>query len=208
MSSSQMQLNYGSSGIAAGASFPELSDDGQKKSWIAIGVLALGLILVYLDTLARVSTVWDSPQYSHGFLIPFFALALLAIRREPFRDVPVWHRWVGVGLIVLGIAIRVVGGATVIFIADNLSFIPCLIGIFVLVGGLPTLSWASPALIFLVFMYPFPRVMEEKVMHPLQRLATMCSNIVLVTLGVDSVREGNLIHLASRPDPMNVAEQC
>lgn len=45
-------------------------------------------------------------------------------------------------------------------------------------------------------------------MYPLQRLATVCSDIVLVTLGVDSVREGNLIHLANRAEPMNVAEQC
>jgi len=119
-----------------------------------------------------------------------------------------WHRWVGVGLIALGIGMRAFGAHTVIFVADNLSFIPCVLGVFVLVGGLPTIQWAGPAILFLIFMYPFPRVVEERVMHPLQRMATVCSNMLLVTLGVDSIREGNLIHLANRMEPLNVAEQC
>ena len=57
-------------------------------------------------------------------------------------------------------------------------------------------------------MYPFPRDVEDMVMRPMQRLATMASNFVLITLGVDSVRDGNVIYLISRDMPLNVAEQC
>ena len=185
-----------------------LSEKEQTISWTLVGVGLLILIGAYWDMLDRIRGSWSSAQYSHGFLIPLFAAALLVMRREPFRNVPMWHRWVGVGLVALGTAMRVYGGYSVIFMADNFSLIPCIIGVFVMVGGLPTLGWAGTAAAFLVFMYPLPRVIEEKVMYPLQRLATMCSNALLVTMGVDSFREGNLIRLATRDEPLNVAEQC
>lgn len=188
--------------------FKILGEKEQTLCWAAVGVLLTIIIVVYLDMFHRISDSWYKAQYSHGFLIPVFAAALLALRRQPFRDVPMWQRWLGVGLIALGTIMRVVGGVTVIFVLDNLSFIPCVLGIFLMVGGLPCFKWAGPAVAFLVFMYPFPRVAEEKIMYPLQRLATMCSNFILVTLGVDSMREGNLITLAARDEPLNVAEQC
>ncbi len=188
--------------------YDTLPEQQQTLCWAFLGVLLSIMIVVYWDMFTRISDSWYRAQYSHGFLIPVFAAALLALRRQPFRDVPMWQRWLGVGLIAIGTLMRVVGGITVVFVADNFSFIPCVLGIFLIVGGLPCLKWAGPAACFLLFMYPLPRVAEEKIMYPLQKLATMCSNVVLVTLGVDSVREGNLITLASRSEPLNVAEQC
>ncbi len=194
--------------IVGRSELPVLNDDQQKTCWTVIAVLMAILLYAYWFTLSRVAGAWDSPQYSHGFLIPFFALGLMMMTREPFRDVPMWHRWVGVGLILVGVAMWVFGAMSATFVADNLSFIPCALGVFVIVGGLPAMRWAGPSIGFLIFMYPLPRLLEEKVMYPLQGLATMCSNFILVMLGVGSYRSGNLIYLPNRPDPLNVAEQC
>lgn len=186
----------------------ELPEDKQKICWGTIVVLTALLILSYLDSFERISYSWSTPQYSHGYLIPLFAIALLAMRRKLFVQVPTWHRWVGCAIVAAGIAMRLVGGVTVTFSLDNMSFIPCVLGIFVMVGGLPSFKWAGPAVAFLFFMYPFPRAVEDMVMRPMQKLATMASNYVLITLGVDCYREGNVINLVSRDMPLNVAEQC
>ncbi len=192
-----------------GARVPEyaiLDDDKQRSCWLAIGVLLGLLTYAYWNTLARVAPNWSSPQYSHGWLIPLFAAGLLWMRREPFREVPMWHRWVGVGIVFVSVALRSVGAMNVIFSFDNFSFVPCIIGLFVIVGGLPTLRWAGPAIAFLVFMYPLPRFLEERVMYPLQSLATLFSVFLLRMSGVYAFREGNTIQLAERQ--MGVVEQC
>lgn len=189
-----------------GHSYPVLEDKQQAMSWAVIVVLGLALLYGYWNMFLRISSSWDSPQYSHGWLIPVFAAVLIYLRRETFCEVPAWHRWVGVALVLGGFALRIFGAATVAFSVDNVSFIPCLVGIFVIVGGLPTLRWAMPAILFLIFMYPLPRVLEEGLMHPLQRLATACSHVALVTFGLDTFRDGNTIFIGEHK--LNVAEAC
>jgi exosortase len=199
------QLNFGT---PARVALPALDQRQQRLYWQILGVLTVVLVYAYWNSLVRVSQVWSGPQYSHGYLIPLFAAALLWVRREPFRQVPGWHRWVGVALIATALGLRLFGAITTIFTFDTISFIPCLIGIFVLVGGLPTLRWAAPAIAFLVFMYPLPRFLEEDLSHELQDKATMCSTFALETLGVDCHREGNMILLGLQEEGMNVADQC
>ena len=104
--------------------FTELAGDKQKYCWGAITALIALLTIAYLDSFERISYAWNTPQYSHGYLIPLFAIALLAMRKRPFVEVPDWHRWVGCGIVAFGIAMRVFGGWTVTFFLDNLSFIP------------------------------------------------------------------------------------
>ncbi len=193
---------------ATAQALPPLADKDQHICWGIIGVLSAIVIVAYLDTLGRISGSWRSGQYAHGYLIPLFAAGLLYLRRKPFSSVPQWERWVGVGIFSFGIMLRVMGAKYVTFFAENLSIVPSLLGVFVIVGGLPTLRWAGPPIGFLAFMIPLPRQAEELFLHRMQHWATMGSQFTLVTLGVDSHREGNKIFLASREEAMNVAEQC
>lgn len=188
--------------------YPALDSDGQRLSWIIVGLLSLGLLYSFWNTFDYIRGFWKYPQYSHGWLIPVFAAVLLWLRRDSFRKVPNWHRWVGVAILGFGILMRVAGAVTTTYALDNLSFIPCFIGVFVMVGGLPTLRWAAPAIAFLVFMLPLPRLLQEGLTRPLQRLASICSSYLLVTLGVDAFREGNQIRFGFTEEAMNVAEQC
>ncbi len=188
--------------------YPVLDDQGQKIAWTVVGVMTAALVYSYWNTLSYIANFWDQPQYSSGYFIPIFAAALLWIRRDTFREVPTWHRWVGLAILTLGIVMRVLGTRATQYAVDNVSMIPCLIGVFVMVGGLPTLRWAAPSAAFLVFMMPWPRALQERITMPLQRLAAMASNYLLVTLGVDSFREGNNISFGLDEKAMNVAEQC
>ena len=188
---------------------PVLDEHGQRECWITILALIAGLIVVFSDSLWRTLLMWLEPQYQFGFVVPIIAGILIWTRRQAFREIPASQRWIGVGLITLGMAMRVAGGLMTIVILDNWAFIPCLMGVFVLVGGLATVRWAGPAILFLILMYPFPRSIEQRIMFPLQKVATKFSTVALVTMGVDAFHSGDTqIILATRPTPMNVAEQC
>ncbi len=201
-------INLEAFGTATPHRYAKLDQQGQLTSWIVLGLLWVALLVSYFNTLANVAGFWDQPQYSHGWIIPIGAAVLLWLRRESFTEVPAWHRWVGLAILVAGILMRVAGAMTTTFSLDNISFIPCLIGTTVMVGGLPTLRWAGPAIAFLIFMYPLPGFLQRAITQPLQRLGAICSSYALVTCGADAYREGNEIRLGISEEAMNVAEQC
>src|SRR5262249_7674892 len=70
-----------------------------------LGVLGLGLLWAYWTTLARMGQRWSNdPQYSHGFLVPLFALAVLWFRRDRFPTGILSPSWWGVPLLLAGVA--------------------------------------------------------------------------------------------------------
>ncbi len=201
-------LNFNALDAETKHELPPLDDQGQNISWAILVAMVGAVIAAYWNTLTYIAGFWEQPQYSAGYFIPAFAAVLLWIRRDKFRDVPVWHRWVGLGILTLGIVVRVLGTRATQYAIDNLSIIPCLIGVFVMVGGLPTLRWAAPSAAFLIFMMPWPRELQGRVALPLQKLAAMASNYLLVTLGVNSFRDGNTISFGLDQEAMDVAAQC
>jgi len=180
--------------------------DRQALTWTALVLSMAILVVAYWNALSATAAAWDSPQYSHGYLVPLFAAVLLWLRREPFDEVPLSHRWWGVGLLSAGILMRLWGTHSVLFTIDKVSFIPCLLGVFVMVGGLRTLKWAGLPLVFLVFMYPLPRLLVDGLLRPLQSWATGSSLFALQTLGVEAYREGNRIVLDKVQ--MGVVDAC
>ena len=188
---------------AATASFLQ---DRQFQSWTLAISLSLILVVAYFNTLSRISQAWTTPQYSHGYLVPLFAAVLLWLRREPFVRVPAIHRWWGAALLAVGVVLRAVGTRYVLFTFDNIAIIPCLMGIFIMVGGLRTIRWAGPPIVFLVFMLPWPRILVDGILRPLQTMATACSLYTLQTLGVDAFRVGNRIELEM--STLGVVDAC
>jgi len=180
--------------------------DKQLQTWLIIGGLITILTYSYWNTLGTVAAAWETSQYSHGYLVPLISVLLLWVLRKPFEGVPISHRWWGAGLLALGVLLRLIGAYTVTFTVDNVSFIPCLLGIFVMVGGLQTLRWAGLPIAFLVFMYPLPRVLVDNILRPLQTVATQSSLVALHTLGVAAYREGNRIVLDKMQ--MGVVDAC
>ena len=158
-----------------------------------LAILAFLLVAAYWQTLRELSTTWNTPAYSHGWLVPMFAAVLLWLRREPLHEPSALARWSGIALLVGGLAFRLVGVHFAYPYIEMVSFLPCIFGVFLVVGGWPCLRWAGPALAFLIFMYPLPGLVERRLLDPLQKLATICSTYALQTLGVAAYRSGNHI---------------
>jgi exosortase len=173
---------------------------------ILLATLVVGLVGAYRDMFAVCARAWGDAQYSHGWLIPVFTLVMLWIRREHFEPVPAWERWVGVGLLVFSVAIRIWSGMVYMVPLDMLSFLAAVFGVFVLVGGFHVLRWAGWWLTFLIFMFPLPAVLERHVLGRLRTYATIVSMHVLQTLGFSSYREGNLLYIDSTP--VQIADEC
>ncbi len=192
----------------AAAEPASLTDPSQLTPLLLLGGLVILLVAAYWDMFSLISAAWKEELYSHGWIVPLFALGLLWLRWEPFGPVPARERWIGVALLGAGLATRLLAAEYTINPIDRLSFLPAIFGVFMMVGGMQVVRWAWPALAFLIFMFPLPTALEVNVLNRLQRMATISSTFVLQTLGVAAFRTGNLISIPGSDQPMNVAEGC
>jgi len=175
------------------------------QPWLpALGILS---VWCYWPTFASMARVWSGdPQYSHGYLVPVFALVLLWLRRDRLARVSLQPSWWGVALVAGGAAVRLAGTFFFFEWFDQLSLLPTLAGLFVLGGGWAALRWAWPAVGFLGFMIPLPYQLEFALAAPLQRTATLASTYALQTLGIACLSEGNIILMGERK--IGVIEAC
>ena len=175
----------------------------------AVITVCLGLALVWsywpiLRTM--IERFWNDPQYSHGFLVPFFSLYLLWHRRDQWRGrTPEASIW-GLPLLAGGVAMRLYASRMEVESIDAFSLLPTLAGVVALVGGWQMLRWSWPSIAFLAFMMPPPFRVEHALSMPLRRLATVMSTFLLETCGCPAVADGNIIYLDEVP--LKVAEAC
>ncbi len=171
-------------------------------------LIAMLLVLVwaYWNTLVWTASFWDDPLYSHGWLVPMFTLALLWMRRQPFSKATALARWSGLGLLAAGWGVRMVATYYGVETLDALSMVPCVAGVFLLVGGWRLIRWAGPAILFLVFMFPLPGFLRSNILGNLQDVATRCSTFVIQTLGIAAHREGNVIFIGDLK--LGVVDAC
>jgi len=168
----------------------------EQRCWAVFGVMTLFLTWAFMNSFEKVLEAWKTPQFSHGYLIPVFTLALLYLKRQPFdKIVPTWQQGVGLGIIVVAALVRNHYGFRAVFTPDRLMYIPALIGAMMIIGGLNALKWSALPLLFLGFAYPLPTFIERGFLQPMKALSTKVSHYALETLGVECFTEGNRIVL-------------
>lgn len=171
------------------------------------GALGAVLLWAFAPTLAEMAYRWSTDsQYSHGYLVPAFAIVLVWLRRERCAAITPSSSWWGLTLLGLGVALRFAGDYLYMDWLDAVALLPCLAGVTVLVGGKAALLWAWPAIAFLGFMIPLPYRLEIALAHPLQRLATLASTYALQTLSLPALAEGNVILI--NETRIGVVEAC
>jgi exosortase len=190
---------------AATARAQELVD--QRTPWYVIGGLAAVIVLAYWNALTPVVDSWSSDQYSHGFLVPVFAVLLIAMLREPFQRVTTSERWWGVAIVGCGLLLRMIAGYFHALTLDAVSIIPTLAGVFVIAGGWSAFRWSWAPVAFLIFMIPLNADLEHRFLDPLQRIATLASTFTLQTLGLDAFNTGSQIIIGGTLR-LNVEEAC
>lgn len=181
-------------GDAPNQSVPPLS-----LSWRTLILpVGFGLLLLwaFAPTFAELAHSWSTdPEYSHGYLVPGFALVLLWLRRERFTTLVSGCSAWGLAFVGLGVLIRFAADYLYMDWLDASALLPCVVGLTLLLGGKAALRWAWPAIAFLAFMIPLPYSLKIGLAYPLQRVATLASTYCLQTLGFPALSEGNVILL-------------
>ncbi len=230
---------------------------------LAIGLI--GLLWAFWGSFVAMSVEWErKPEYSHGYLVPLIALALLwfrheqlqmgrprmsrsamaafaaglialfalpaslsanwgflfagialigagfCLRPEKLEEGRFQPSWWGLPLLVGGIALRLFAAYYYIEWFDQLSLIPCVLGIVLLTVGWPAIRWSWPAILFLGFMVPLPHTLEGMLRSPLRKVGTKASTYLMQTCGLPAFADGNQyeIMVGGTMHRIGVTEAC
>ncbi len=170
-------------------------------------VLCALLALLYYKIAFHLVTDWyELPDFSHGFLIPFFVAFLVWEKREVYRRTPVRPSWSGLLLVVLGLFVLVTGIFGADLFLSRFSFVLLAAGLVWTLAGREMLSESVFPLFVLLLAIPLPVLIFNKITFPLQLLASQFASFLLPFAGVPVLRDGNIIQLPAMQ--LEVAEAC
>lgn len=186
-----------------------------NRSWLAdalplIAPIAIAgglLVLLYHQILHGLVDQWiQDPNYSHGFVLPFFSAWIVWQRRKSLQSIVPAPANSGIAVIAgaLGILVLGVFGAELFLSRTSLLFL--IAGALIYFAGWKMfrellLPWG---LLFLAI--PLPAIIFNQISMPLQFGASRMASGLLSFVGLPVLREGNIIVLSTIT--LDVAEAC
>lgn len=174
--------------------------------WLALASLAAAVFL--RDGLVDLWNNWQTPEYSHGPLIPLisFYLFLRQLKTVPPSPNPVTDRFPGVLVLALALLLGLLGAAAQIQKISSLAVIVWVAGV-ILVG----FGWARgrqfwPPVLHLAFMMPLPYWIHWKVSIFLQGISAELGVALIQAMAIPVYLDGHIIDLGSYK--LHVAEAC
>jgi len=183
----------------------------EGKEWtIAWGplllVCALLIALYHAIGVKLVKDWYLLPDFSHGFLIPFFAAYLLWDKQPKLRRTPIAPSWAGSWLIVVALCELLIGVFGADLFLQRTSFILLVAGLVWTLTGKAILGQIKFVLFVLLLAVPLPTILYNQITFPLQLLASRFASDLLSLAQVPVLQEGNIIRLPAMP--LEVAEAC
>ncbi len=179
------------------------------KKHIFSGVLCLTFILVlvsFYPYLLNLVKAWNTEEYSHGFLLPVIASFIgwhKLAEKTPDLDKP---SYTGIIILILGFLFLLVSQLSAFEPPAHYGFLLCFTGILLSFYGISFVKAVSPALVYLIFCIPLPKLIEVILSAKLQLISSTFGVYMLQTMGYTVFQEGNIIDLGYQK--LQVVEAC
>jgi exosortase D (VPLPA-CTERM-specific) len=178
------------------------------RTSVLIGiVVAAACFWLFWDGLSHMWDAWiDSPEYSHGLLIPPVAAFLIWQQKDHLERMVFRGSWWGVAVVLLGGFLLLLGQIATIYTIVQYAYLVTLCGlVLAFTGRTPFRLLAMPFLI-LVFMVPLPQFVFANLSTTLQLLSSQLGVAFIRLFGISVFVEGNVIDLGGYK--LQVAEAC
>jgi exosortase len=149
---------------------------------------------------------WDDPNYSHGFLVPFFSAYLIWMQRRRLKGMTTTGSTIGFLVMFLGVVMLLLGDIGAELFLSRSSLIVIVAGLILFHLGSSVLRQLAFPLAFLLFMVPLPAILFYAITFPLQRLAAENAAWMLELVGIPVLLDGNVLQLSHVT--LGVTEAC
>jgi exosortase len=179
----------------------------ETGAWFPVALLSTLIVIMYAPVLSSLARQWwDDPNYGHGAFVPVFAAYVLWCERDRWRVPPHHASNFGFAIMLFAIGLRVLGTLGAELFTARLSLLILISGIVTFLAGFKVLRAMAFPIGYLVFMIPLPAIVYYQVTLPLQLWASRIGASGLVTVGIHTMRQGNLLILPNCT--LNVVEAC
>jgi exosortase len=166
----------------------------------------LGVAATWDAWLDIYTLAYKDEEYSHIFLVPIVALAMVYVRRMRMRHCRPSGAIVGVMFVALGWAMSSYGFYHARQALWHLGAVVVVLGCMLSVLGKNVLFRFLPAAAVLVFLVPVPGRIRQAIALPLQTWTAQTAQTGLEICGVETEVSGNTLSINGRP--VTVAEAC
>lgn len=177
------------------------------RLYTLFAVVAVAAIVPFARVLGDLYNIWNlKPEYSHGIMLPLLSAFLIWRQREQLRNLPFTGSWTGLGLIVLGLVLRIIGQSTTMQTLEHYAFLLVLYGLVLALTGPVIFRRLWMPLLILIFAVPLPSFFNNALSLQLQLLSSALGVWVIRAAGTSVLLEGNIIDLGNYQ--LEVAEAC
>ncbi len=145
-------------------------------------------------------------EASHILLVPLVFARIAWVRRSELKGVATGVSFWGPAIALGGVGLWLFGNIKAIQVFWHFGAILAMFGAFVTINGLAIVRRLWPAFLVLVFLMPLPGVIRHPLALFLQNVSAHATEVVIVALGFELVRHGNLLIINDYP--VGIAEAC
>ena len=177
-------------------------------SSVVLGCLAaVACFWLFWDGLDQMWGWWiDSPEYSHGLLIPLVAAFLVWQQKDRLEQMLFRGSWWGVAVVLLGGFLLLLGQFATIYTIIQYAYVVTLSGLVLAFAGTRPFRLLAVPLFILVFMIPLPQFVLANLSTNLQLVSSQIGVWFIRLFDISVFLEGNVIDLGGYK--LEVAEAC
>jgi len=165
------------------------------------------LILLFLPVLAPLVAQWfNDENMGYAFFVPLIAGYVVWLDRARILATPVKPYWPALVLVVWGFGQMLLGLLGALSFVSRTAFLLTMAGVVWTIAGTAVLRTVMFPLLLLLFMFPIPLYVYQRMTIPLQNLATQVAGLGLQAVGIPVLQDGNILSLADRQ--LDVVEAC
>ena len=181
-----------------------------RSSWQIVTValiLIFSLVAIFWDAFGQMAGFWfNTPEYSHGILIPVISAFLIWQQRFQIQSLPDRGNWLGISVVALGLSLWLLGELATLYVVTQYSFIIVLAGLVLAYRGVQGLRLLGMPLLILVFMIPLPQFLYQGLSSQLQLWSSQLGVSFIRFCDISVHLEGNVIDLGAMQ--LQVVEAC
>lgn len=172
---------------------------------IIAGVAAL-LYFLYQSGIEHAIGKWNSPEYSHAYLIPLISLFILWQNYSKIQRSELSGGWLGVLILLFGLFLMMMGELSTLYVIVQYSLLLVLFGWVLSLTGISKVSLFLFPIVLLFFTVPLPNFLYNGLSSYLQLVSSKIGVEVIRLFGVSVHLEGNVIDLGAYQ--LQVVEAC